>query len=208
MINGLVGKKLGMASVYDENKNYVPVTAIEALPCAVTQIKTKARDGYSAVQLGYATAKSVNKPTTGHLGKSGIKTNKFVEIRLDDDETELKIGDKVDCSIFEAGQMVKVSAYSKGRGFAGGVRRYGFRGGPKTHGQSDRHRAPGSIGAGSSPGRTLPGTRMSGHYGNEKITTKGLKLVNVLAEDNVLLVKGAVPGARNGIIIISKQVSE
>jgi len=203
---GLVGRKLGMLSVYDSARNAVAVTAIEALPCIVTQVKTVERDGYRAIQVGYGKSSKVNNPIAGHLGDSGAKTRNFAEFSVEDgDESDLNVGDKIDCSIFNDVKTVKITGYSKGRGFAGGVRRYNFKGGPKTHGQSDRHRAPGSAGAGSSPGRTLPGTRMAGHYGNERFTIKGLRLFRVEADDNLILVKGAAPGRKNGIVLIQKQ---
>ncbi|MEX0762363.1 MAG: 50S ribosomal protein L3 [Dehalococcoidia bacterium] len=203
-IVGLLGRKIGMTTYYHQDGRAEPVTALEVGPCVVTQVKTAPRDGYEAVQIGFMTSQKLNKPVTGHLARSGGKFRHLQEFSVSD-LGEFEVGQEIKADVFEPGDTVKVVGESKGRGFAGGVRRHNFRGGPKTHGQSDRHRAPGSIGAGSSPGRVWPGTRMAGHYGAAQISVRGLKIVHADLERNLVLVKGAVPGPRNGIIRIEKQ---
>lgn len=202
MIRGLIGKKIGMTQVFTEDGSVKPVTAIEAGPCVVTQVRTPEKEGYSAVQLGFGEAKRLNSPERGHLGKLG-KFRHLREFRTDD-VASIEIGQSVDVSIFKAGDLVDVSGVSKGRGFAGGVKRHHFGGGPKTHGQSDRHRAPGSVGSGTTPGRVWKGLKMAGHMGNERVTVTHLEVVQADAERNLLLVKGAVPGAPKGLLLIRK----
>ena len=203
-IAGLIGRKVGMTTYYTDDGRAVPVTAIEVGPCVVTQVKTAARNGYEAVQIGFLPAKSLTKPMAGHLERSGGKFRHLQEFKVKD-LGEFEVGQAILTNLFETGDKVKVSGVSKGHGFAGGVKRYGFAGGPKTHGQSDRHRAPGSIGAGSSPGRVWPGTKMAGHYGSASITQRGLKVVLADPQRNLLLVTGAVPGHKNSIVRIEKQ---
>jgi large subunit ribosomal protein L3 len=201
MVSGLLGKKLGMTQLYKEGTEVV-VTAIEAGPCFVVQVKTQEKDGYSAVQLGFKDSKRLNSPQKGHQKDVG----QFKHLR----EFKVKEGDavekgmKVDIDMFKAGDVVDVIGISKGKGFAGGVKRHHFKGGPKTHGQSDRHRAPGSIGSGTTPGRVLKGLRMAGHMGNERVTVRNLEIVDVDTENHVLLVKGAVPGYNKGLLMINK----
>ena len=202
-IQGILGRKLGMTTHYSENGTAEAVTAVLAGPCTVTQVKTVARDGYEAVQVGFETAKRLNKPLTGHLARSGGKYRHLEEFKATDLD-QYEVGQTVDVGIFEPGEAITVIARSKGRGFAGGVRRHHFRGGPKTHGQSDRHRAPGSIGAGSSPGRVWKGTRMAGHMGDERVSQRGLQVVASDPGRNLLLVRGSVPGARNALVRIEK----
>ncbi len=205
-MKGILGKKVGMTQVFDERGEVIPVTVIEAGPCFVAQIKTAERDGYSAVQLGFEETKpkSLNSPQLQHLQKSDLPALRYLrEIRLDEDETaRFEEGQKVTVDLFEEGEFVDVTGTSKGRGFAGVVKRYGFRGGPKTHGQSDRLRAPGSIGACTTPGRVFKGKRMPGRMGGERVTAQGLKVVLVDPERNLLAVRGAVPGAKNGLLMI------
>jgi len=193
-----------MTTYYHDDGTAEPVTVVEVGPCTVTQVKTEARDGYEAVQVGFGRANKLNRADTGHQSRSGGNFAQLQEFDVDD-LSEFEVGQELKADVFEAGDLVKVVGTSKGRGFAGVVRRYNFRGGPKTHGQSDRHRAPGSIGAGSSPGRVWPGTRMSGHYGVDRITVKGLKVLAADVDKNVVLVKGSVPGAKNGLVRIEKQ---
>ncbi len=201
-ISGILGKKLGMGQVFSEDGQVIPVTAIQAGPCVVTQVKTKENDGYNAVQLGFGEAKHLNKPMKGHLKNLGAF--KYLrEVRVED-TSDIKPGSVVDVGIFQPGELVKVTGTSKGKGFAGVVKRHGFAGGPKSHGQSDRHRAPGSIGAGTDPGRVIKGLRMAGHMGNRRVTVRNLEVVKVDPEANLLLVKGAVPGARNALLLIQK----
>lgn len=202
MITGLIGRKIGMTQVFTEGGTVEPVTAIEAGPCIVTQIKTPDREGYSAVQLGFIEAKSLNSPERGHLGKLGLYKH-LREFRIAD-TTDIELGHRIDVSLFQPGDSVDVIGTSKGMGFAGGVKRHHFRGGPKTHGQSDRHRAPGSVGAGTDPGRVLKGQKMAGHMGNERVTVKRLKVIGADLDRNLLLVRGAVPGARNSLLEIRK----
>jgi large subunit ribosomal protein L3 len=204
MIPGIIGKKVGMSQVFSENGKAETVTVIEAGPCLVTQVKTSAREGYEAVQLGFGNAKKLSKAEQGHLKELG-KLKELREFRVDN-TTEVKVGDKVDVSLFKTGDVVNVVGVSKGKGFAGTVKRHGFHGGPKTHGQTDRHRAPGAIGATTSPGRVLKGMRMSGHMGDERVTVKGLKVIKTDPEHNLLLVRGAVPGVKNGLLLISKAI--
>ncbi len=201
---GLLGRKLGMTQIFDEGGVVRAVTAIQAGPCTVTQIKTPDRDGYSAIQIGFGDAKKLNKPETGHL-KDLPKLRHLREVRLSSPGS-YELGQKLDATLFEAGELVDVIGTSKGKGFAGGVKRHHFGGGPKTHGQSDRFRAPGSVGAGTTPGRVLKGTRMAGHMGDVRVTVQNLKVVEVDADRNLLLVEGAVPGANNGLVFVRKAV--
>ena len=205
MIHGLLGRKLGMTQVFRDNGRAEAVTVVEAGPCTVVQVKTEAKEGYNAVQLGFGHLKRLKAPERGHL--KGLGNFKYLrELRVADIK-DITVGDKIDASLFQDGDLINVSGLSKGRGFAGVVKRHGFAGGPKTHGQSDRHRAPGSIGAGTSPGRVLKGTRMAGHMGDERVTVCHLEVLRADPERNLLLVKGAVPGAKNGLILIRKSGS-
>lgn len=202
MIKGLIGRKLGMTQRFGDDGRADAVTVVEAGPCVVVQVKTEAKEGYNAVQLGFGQVRRLKSPMAGHLKDLG-KFSHLKELRVADIK-DIAVGDKIDASLFKAGESVDVTGTSKGRGFAGTVKRHGFAGGPKTHGQSDRHRAPGSIGAGSSPGRVFKGTRMAGHMGDERVTVRHLVVLEADAEKNRLLLKGAVPGARNGMLIIRK----
>ncbi|MFC1937304.1 50S ribosomal protein L3 [Chloroflexota bacterium] len=206
MASGIIGKKLGVTSVFGNGGKAEAVTAIEAGPCVVTQVKTVSRDGYNAVQLGFGQAKRPGAPQRGHLKGTG-QFKHLREFPLADSET-IEVGKRVDVSQFQQDDVVDIIGISKGKGFAGVVKRYHFAGGPKTHGQSDRHRAPGSIGASASPGRVLKGMRMAGHMGNVRVTARNLKVFQADPERNILLVKGAVPGARNGLVLIIKSGSE
>ncbi|MFQ5987855.1 MAG: 50S ribosomal protein L3 [Dehalococcoidia bacterium] len=202
MIQGLIGRKIGMTQVFGEDGKMEPVTAIEAGPCFVTQITRVKQEGYDAVQLGFGTAKRLNLPEKGHLKKVGMLKH-LREFEASDIDS-IEVGQRVDVSMFKAGDVVHISGISKGKGFAGVVKRHHFAGGPKTHGQSDRHRAPGSIGATTTPGRVFKGQRMAGHMGNERVTVRKLKVVKADPERNLLLVRGAVPGARKGLLTIRK----
>ncbi len=267
MLSGLLGRKVGMTQVFGPNGTVIPVTVIEAGPCVVTQIKTKARDGYEAVQIGFEqkTLKHATRPELGHLGHSlpllrgqrrrlqKYQQEQRAKGKSQDEEAEegaekpdkqiqkllkvqenrqrrpgpelgpfkvirevglqegsatdgLELGARFDVSLFTAGEAVDIVGTSKGKGFQGGVKRHGFAGGPKTHGQSDRHRAPGSIGSGTTPGRVLKGLRMAGHMGNERVTIKKLQVIQADPERNLLLVKGSVPGANGGLLMIKKHV--
>lgn len=207
-MKGILGKKVGMTQIFDENGAIVPVTIIEAGPCFVTQKKTAETDGYNAIQLGFGDVKEskVNKPMNGHLKKSGTPAIKYLREFQVGNPAEYEEGQKIDVSIFRVGDKVDITGTSKGKGFAGTVKRHNFSGGPKTHGQSDRWRAPGSIGAGTTPGRVLKGTRMAGQMGNERVTMQNLKVALVDPDKNLLGVKGAIPGAKNGLVIICEAV--
>ena len=201
MIQGIIGKKLGMTQIFRDNGKVAAVTAIEAA-CTVTQVKTVAKEGYNAAQLGFGAVKRLNSPQRGHL--KGLEQFKYLrEFRMDDIEA-IEVGQKVDVSLFKSGDLVDITGVSKGKGFAGVVKRHHFAGGPKTHGQSDRHRAPGSIGATTSPGRVFKGMRMAGHMGNSQVTVQQLEVFEANPARNLLLVRGAVPGARNGLLLIKK----
>lgn len=272
MLNALLGRKVGMTQVFGQNGTVIPVTVIEVGPCVVTQVKTVARDGYEAVQIGFeqATAKHTTRPIMGHLGQrlpllkaqrkalqtyqqeqrkstdgddaasegsesteNGAKPSKQIrkllkvqenrqrrpgpelgpfrvlrEVGLQDGTTteSIELGAQFNVGIFIDGEAVDIVGTSKGKGFQGGVKRHGFSGGPKTHGQSDRTRAPGSIGSGTTPGRVLKGTRMAGRMGNARVTAKKLQVIQSDPERNLLLVKGSVPGANGGLLMIKKHV--
>lgn len=269
MLSGLLGRKVGMTQVFGPNGTVIPVTVIEAGPCFVTQIKTTARDGYEAVQLGFeqVPVRKATRPELGHLGHSlpllkgqrkrlqtyqqeqrgqkageeatgeektaGATKDKQIEkllrvsqnrqrrpgpelgpfrvlrevgLREGDGLEGIELGAKIDASLFTPGESIDVVGTSKGKGFQGGVKRWGFSGGPKTHGQSDRTRAPGSIGSGTTPGRVLKGTHMAGRMGNARVTMKKLQVVQADPERNLLLVKGSVPGANGGLLMIKKHV--
>lgn len=207
-MKGILGKKVGMTQVFDESGEVIPVTVIEAGPCFVTQKKTVERDGYAAIQLGFQEVKPkrLTQPERGHLRKSNLPPLRHLrEIRMSEGEIEeYEEGQKISIGIFEAGEVVDVIGISKGRGFAGVVKRHGFRGGPKTRGQSDRQRAPGSIGQTTTPGRVFKGKRMPGRMGNQRVSAQSLQVVLVDPQRNLLAVKGSVPGARNGLLLIKE----
>lgn len=202
----ILGLKLGMSQIFDEKGNVVPVTLIEAGPCIVTQIKTKEKDGYWAVQIGFGEAKRLNKPIAGHL--KGLGKLRFLrEFRNEEpkiDDRELKRGDRIDVSIFKEGDLVKVSGISKGKGFAGAVKRWHFKGRPATRGTKHELRTLGSVGA-STPSRVLKGKKMPGRMGGKRVTVKNLKVVKVDPEKNLLAIKGAVPGPKGGLLEICSE---
>jgi large subunit ribosomal protein L3 len=208
-MTGLLGKKLGMTSIFDDTGQVIPCTVIEAGPCFVTQIKTKERDGYEAVQLGFEEkrARLASKPAVGHFAKAHAKPLKLVREFRGNGFADMQPGQEVKVdSVFTKGDVVSVIGTSKGRGFQGVVKRHHFGGGFRTHGQSDRERAPGSIGSSSYPSRVFKGLRMAGRMGGERVTVRNLKVVGVIADSNLLLVKGSVPGAINGYLEIRKKV--
>ena len=208
-IEGLLGRKLGTLQVFDEKGRLRGCTAIEIGPCFVTQLRTPEKDGYTAVQIGFQEDKRLNSPETGHLKAAGnLKLRHLAEFRVGAGAS-LTLGDQLGVELFETGEKVDVTATSKGRGFQGGVRRHHFAGGPKTHGQSDRHRAPGSIGSGTTPGRVFKGTRMAGHMGHERVTVRNLDVVTRNEEKGVIFVAGSVPGPIGGLVRIrhAKKVS-
>jgi len=202
MLQGFLGKKIGMTQIFREDGRVVPVTVIEAGPCVVTQVKTTEIDGYEAVQLGFGDVKRRNKPLSGHLKDSRL--SRYLREVTADDTSEFEVGQTIGVDIFQAGEKVDVIGRSKGRGFAGVMKRWGFAGGPRTHGQSDRMRAPGSIGGGTTPGKVYKGLKMGGHMGDRRITVKGLEIIRVDAERNLLLVKGGIPGAPNSLVQIRR----
>lgn len=205
-MSGLIGRKIGMTSLFDENGKNIPCTVIECGPCVVTQVRTEEVDGYSALQLGFddKKAKSSNKALDGHFKKAGTTAKRKV-IEFQDFDEEHKIGDELTVELFTEGEFVDVSATSKGKGFQGVVKRHGFAGvGQATHGQHNRLRAPGSIGAASYPARVFKGMRMAGRMGGKKVTVQNLRVLKVVAEKNLLVVKGAVPGHKNAYVIIQK----
>ena len=201
-MKGILGRKQGMTRLFMEDGSVEAVSVVEAGPCVVTQVKTEQRNGYQAVQIGYEEARKLNEPEAGHL-KRVAALRHLRELRTDD-LGDAQVGQRIDVTIFQAGDMVDVVGVSKGKGFAGGMKRHNFRGGPKTHGQSDRGRAPGSVGAGTSPGRVWKGTRMAGHMGDRRITAVNLRVLHVDPERNLVMVRGAVPGARNGMLFIKE----
>jgi large subunit ribosomal protein L3 len=205
-MKGILGRKQGMTRIFLEDGVVEPVSVVEVGPCVVTQVKTRQRHGYQAIQLGYEEAKKLNEPETGHL-KRLPPMRHLKEFRVDD-LGDAQIGQRIDASIFQPGDMVDVIGISKGKGFAGGMKRHHFAGGPKTHGQSDRARAPGSIGAGTSPGRVYKGTPMAGHMGDRRVTAVNLQVIKVDSERNLLLVRGSVPGAKNGMLVIKESRGE
>jgi len=203
MLQGFLGKKIGMTQLFREDGRVVPVTVIEAGPCVVTQVKTKETDGYEAIQLGYGDVKRRNKPEAGHLKDSRL--SRYLREVTTDDTSEFTVGQTIGVDIFQAGEKIDVIGKSKGRGFAGTMKRWDFGGGPRTHGQSDRARAPGSIGGGTTPGKVYKGLKMSGHMGNHRITVKGLEIVEIDAERNLLMIKGGIPGATNSLVQIRRK---
>ena len=203
MLQGFLGKKIGMTQIFREDGRVIPVTVIEAGPCVVTQVKTLQTDGYEAIQLGFGDVKRRNKPQAGHLKNS--KLSRYLREVSTDDTSEFEVGQTIGADIFEAGEKIDVIGKSKGRGFAGTMKRWNFGGGPRTHGQSDRARAPGSIGGGTTPGKVYKGLKMAGHMGNRRITVKGLEIVEVDTDRNLLLVKGGIPGATNSLVQIRRK---
>jgi large subunit ribosomal protein L3 len=210
-VTGILGKKIGMTQVFDDRGEVHPITVLKVGPCVITQLKTQAKDGYDAAQIGlveFVKASKVNKPMTGHFAKSNVPPVKLVkEVQLEsvtggEDEQAAKAGDRLTVEIFNETKFVDVIGTSKGRGFSGVVRRHGFAGGPKSHGHM--FQIQGSIGASSFPSRVFPGQRMPGHYGTDQVTVRNLRIRGIDAEDNLLMVEGAVPGPRDGYVLVSK----
>ena len=206
MVNGLIGKKVGMSQVFDDNGRVIPVTLIKAGPCVVVQVKSKDRDQYESVQLGLVETvnpKNITKPQKGHLEKAGAGSVRILkEFRMNGGEA-VELGQQVTVDIFEGVERVNVTGKSKGKGFQGVIKRHGFGGGKATHG-SMFHRAPGAIGQCASPSRVFPGKRMPGQMGSKKVSVKGLKVVSIDKENNLLVVKGAIPGGRGSYVFINK----
>ena len=205
-MSGLIGRKIGMTSIFDENGKNIPCTVIEAGPCVVTQVRTNEVDGYEALQLGFddKNEKHSTKAAVGHFKKAGTVAKKKV-VEFQDFVTEQKLGDIIDVSIFEEGEFVDIQGVSKGKGFQGVVKRHNFGGvGQSTHGQHNRLRAPGSIGACSYPARVFKGMRMAGQMGNKRVTVENLEVLRVLADKNLIVVKGSIPGPKGSTVTIEK----
>jgi large subunit ribosomal protein L3 len=205
---GILGRKLGMTQIFDEGNRVVPVTVIEAGPCRVVQLKTPERDGYTAVQLAFGNTKAarLSKPELGHLKAANVEPTKYLaELRVDD-LSGFELGQVLKADVFEAGERVDVTGISKGRGFAGVMKRHNFKGQGASHGNHKKHRAPGAIGACATPARVFKGVRMAGQYGNTRVTTLNLQVVEGDAERNLLLVKGAIPGPNGGLVFVRNAV--
>ncbi|HOV89875.1 MAG TPA: 50S ribosomal protein L3 [Syntrophorhabdaceae bacterium] len=210
---GLLGKKLGMTQIFDKYGNVVPITVIQAGPCVVIQKKTLGTDGYNAIQCGFEEVrktKNVNKPLTGHFKKANITPMKFIkEFKVEDAEIESnEIGSQISVDLFQPGEYVDITGTSKGKGYAGVVKRHGFKGSPASRGTHEFFRHGGSIGQNMTPGRTLKGKKMAGHMGHERVTVQNLKVIEVRGDTNILMVEGAVPGPTNGYVIIKKAVKK
>jgi len=205
MLKGLIGKKVGMTQIFDEAGSVIPVTLIEAGPCYVTQVRRPDLDGYSAVQLGFGEVKPkrISGGRLGHLKRNNLPPLRFLR-EFKAKTLDVKEGDTLTVEVFAIGEAVDVVGTSKGKGFAGAVKRYHFRGGPKTHGQSDRNRAPGSHGSGTTPGRVFKGAKSAGHMGSDRVTAQNLKVVLVDQERNLIGVRGAVPGSKGGLLVIKE----
>jgi large subunit ribosomal protein L3 len=203
-MKGILGKKVGMTQLFNESGEVIPVTVIEAGPCYVTQIKTTDTDGYNAIQIGFdeVAERKLTKGEKGHLKASNAPTVRVLRELRYDSAPNFSLGDILKADVFDEGELVDVTATSKGKGFAGAVKRHNFAGGPKTHGQSDRQRATGSRGAGTTPGHTFPGAKAPGQMGNKRVTVQNLRVALVDAERNLIAVKGAVPGPRNGLVMV------
>jgi large subunit ribosomal protein L3 len=205
-VKGILGRKIGMTQVFDEDGHAVPVTVLEAGPCRVAQTKTPEKDGYTAAQLAFGEAKRPNKPIAGHYAKAGITPARhLVELRLDTLE-DYALGSEIKADVFEAGDVVDVIGVTKGKGFAGAMKRHGFKGLSASHGTQKKHRSPGSIGACATPARVFKGVRMAGQMGNVRVTTLNLKVIKVDPERNLMLVRGAVPGPRGGLVMVRTAV--
>ncbi|MEE9566260.1 MAG: 50S ribosomal protein L3 [Desulfobacteria bacterium] len=205
MHRGLLGRKLGMSSLFSPEGQQVPVTVLEVGPCVVTQVKTRATDGYDALQVGFAEkrGKRINKPVEGHLKKSGGQAYAFLREISVDDPSEYTLGQALTVDMFQVGERVDISGVSKGKGFSGVVKRWGFHGGGATHG-SMFHRAPGSVGASATPSKIIKGRKMPGHHGNQRVTVRNLEIVDIRPDQHLLIVKGAVPGCRSGLVEVRK----
>jgi large subunit ribosomal protein L3 len=202
MIQGLIGKKVGMTHLFGPGGETIPVTVLEVGPCVVTQVRTEARDGYQAVQIGFGRAKQLTQPARGHLRAAGAESKVLHEFSATS-VSEHEVGESLAVTQFQPGDWVDVAGKTKGRGFQGAMKRYGFSGGPRTHGQGDRGRATGSIGAGTYPGRVYKGKKMPGHMGNRQVTARKLLIARIDPERNLLMVRGAVPGSRNTVVTVS-----
>jgi large subunit ribosomal protein L3 len=205
-VKGILGRKIGMTQVFDESGHAVPVTVVEAGPCRVAQVKTAETDGYTAIQLAFGDARRTNKPRAGHLAKAGIDSARhLVELRLEDLGGH-ELGSEITADVFEAGELVDVIGVTKGKGFAGVMKRHNFKGLSASHGTERKHRSPGSVGACATPARVFKGTRMAGHLGHRRVTTLNLKVIKADAERNLLLLRGAVPGPKGALVMVRSAV--
>jgi large subunit ribosomal protein L3 len=205
-MKGILGRKIGMTQVFDDAGRAIPVTVVEAGPCWIAQIKRPETDGYSAVQLAFGRAKRVNKPAAGHLAKADLDNARhLVELRVDD-TAEYSLGTEIKADLFESGETVDVVGVTKGKGFAGAMKRHNFAGLSATHGTQAKHRSPGSIGACATPARVFKGMRMAGHMGHVRVTTLNLEVIKADPERNVLLIKGAVPGPKGGLVMVRSSI--
>lgn len=204
VVKGILGEKLGMTQVWDENNKIVPVTVIKAGPCVVTQVRTAEKDGYSAIQLGFGAIdpRKVNKPDAGHFAKAAVTPRRYVAELRTSNAGEFTLGQELTAETFQAGEIVDVTGTSKGKGFAGVMKRHGFHGLRASHGVKRKHRSPGSIGACATPGRVFKGIRMAGRMGSDRITTQNLKVQSVDAEKGLLLIKGSVPGPQGALVLV------
>lgn len=204
---GLIGKKKNVTQIFADDGTVIPVTIVEASPCIVTQVREEKKDGYSAIQLGFGKKRKISMPLKGHIKKGKLESVESIfEFRISDPEN-YKVGQLLNVEIFTEGELIDVSGFSKGKGFQGVVKRHGYSGGPETHG-STSHRVPGSLGASATPGRVVKGKKLPGRMGGERITVKNLKIVRVEKNNNLVAVKGAIPGSRNGIVILRKIASK
>ena len=205
-VKGILGRKIGMTQVFDEAGHAVPVTVVEAGPCRVAQVKTPETDGYTAIQLAFGEARRPTKPVVGHFKKANVDPARYlVELRLDE-IGDYAAGTEIKADVFESGETVDVIGVTKGKGFAGTMKRHNFRGQGASHGNQAKHRAPGSIGACATPARVFKGTRMSGHMGHRRVTTLNLRVIKADPERNLLLIRGAVPGPKGGLVMVRSAV--
>lgn len=205
-VKGILGRKIGMTQVFDEAGRAVPVTVVQAGPCRVAQVKTFETDGYTAIQLAFGSARRSTKPTSGHFAKAGIDPSRYlVELRLED-VGEYEPGNEIKADVFDEGEVVDVIGVTKGKGFAGVMKRHNFKGQGASHGNQAKHRAPGSIGACATPARVFKGTRMAGHMGHRRVTTLNLRIIKADPERNLLLIRGAIPGPRGGLVMVRSAV--
>ncbi len=205
-VKGILGRKIGMTQVFDENGRAVPVTVIEAGPCRVAQVRTPEVDGYTAIQLSFGQPRKASKPVTGHFAKAGIEPGRYlVELRLEE-IGDYTTGAEIKADVFEPGETVDVIGVTKGKGFAGGMKRHNFSGLSATHGTQRKHRSPGSIGACATPARVFKGTRMAGHMGHRRVTTLNLKVITADPERNLMLIRGAVPGPKGGLLMVRSAI--
>lgn len=205
-MKGILGRKIGMTQVFDDNGRAIPVTVVEAGPCSISQIKRPETDGYSAIQLAFGKAKRLNRPAAGHLAKANLENARYlVELRVGD-TSEYSLGMEIKADVFEAGEAVDVVGVTKGKGFAGSMKRHHFSGLSATHGTQRKHRSPGSIGAAATPSRVFKGMRMAGHMGHSRVTTLNLEIIKSDPERNLLLIKGAVPGPRGGLVMVRSAI--